>query len=353
MANYFRTQISGLYGGVRSYAHRLPQNFGRTPLTDANRPIAMTANNRQLTSESGMAFKKPLFAIGIASIAGIPASYMASSVMTQELVESMFNNSSTIAGIAVGVVTLGAVSLAASIRQNMGLSTKTAELDAVNKGQLERIKERDETIRTQKDEAYEKDERISQLERKPAELAETIQQINAQLTAVGLAAPSALGGVSPELMAGILLPVLATPKERLLIAGWLSNEVMSGFVGNENPRERGIGLARILYASPDIEKPSDLFSWLYDKNAAEWGFTQDIPLEWREERAQALLARAEEALEELKPGDAKAMIDIHNMIISAREEAAELSITDGLIVFCKNNKNKFRYDKSEGDLFVR
>lgn len=348
MAAQFRTQISGLYGGIRSYAHRLPQSFGRTTLTDANRPIAMAANNPRLTSESGMALIKPLAVLTASGVIGAAVRYGLHSNMSEELSDIILNTSPTIAGIAAGVVTLGAVSLAASIRQNMEPSTEIAKLKAINKGQLERIIERDETIRTQKDEAYEKDEKISQLERKPAELAETIQQINAQLTAVGLAAPSALGGVSPELMAGILLPVLATPKERLLVAGWLSKKVMPGFVGNESPRERGGALAKIIYANPDLSEPSELLSWLYGNNAAEWGFTRDIPVEWKGERVRAFLARAEK----LKPGDAKVMIDIHNMIISAREEKIDMSITDGLIDFCKKNKSKFRCDESKGVLIV-
>ena len=162
MAAQFRTQISGLYGGIRSYAHRLPQSFGRTTLTDANRPIAMAANNPRLTSESGMALIKPLAVLTASGVIGAAVRYGLHSNMSEELSDIILNTSPTIAGIAAGVVTLGAVSLAASIRQNMEPSTEIAKLKAINKGQLERIIERDETIRTQKDEASEKDETISQ-----------------------------------------------------------------------------------------------------------------------------------------------------------------------------------------------
>lgn len=324
MAAQFRAQVSGLYGGIRSYAHRLPQHFGRTTLADANRPIAMAANNPQLTSESGMALKKPLFTIGIASIAGIPASYMASSVMTPELMESMFNNSSTIAGIAAGVGSICVSSLAVSIYRNMGLTTKNAEHEAAIKGQKGRIAERDTKIRTLLDKADEKNEEISELRGKPEELENKIQELNAQLAATAL---SELGKIKPQLMADMLMPIIVISKEKLHIADRLSYEVIPAFVGNEEPQARGEALARCIYKNPDIGNPSTVLSWLY-KNTPAWRVPSETPAEWREERVQALLARAKEALKKLKPGDAKGSISIYNLIVSAREENAAISKED-------------------------
>lgn len=246
MAAYFRTQVSGLYGGIRSYANRLPY-FSRTTIPNANRPIESGVSNLHMTPESGMALKKPLLTLGISSIAGVSASYMASSAMTSEVMKVLFDNSSTIAGIAAGVGVLGVTSLALSIRHNMCLGRENRKLGSVDNNNKKLTSAINDVLL-------------------PMLSNDTPQSLAANIIAL-------TGGRLSE--------------DNKSVVDTLSQNVLPGMLATE---KSGTELAKLLYTDFAVESPLEFIQALFKKSEGKWALTNNNLAMWQGERAGNLLA---------------------------------------------------------------
>ncbi len=261
MATYFKTQASGLYGGIRSYTHRLP-HFSRTAVLNANRSVESGRSNLHMTPDSGMALKKPLFAIGASSIAGTAVAYISSGI-SPEVMDTIVSNSSTITGIAAGVVSLGAVSLAASIRQNMYLGRENRKLGSVGNNNKR--------------------------------LTSAINDVLLPMLKCG--SSQSLADKIIALTGGKLND---TNKS---VVDALSHSVLPGILTSE---ESGAGLARLLFTNIAVENPLEFIQALYQNSEGKWALTNSNLAVWQGERSENLLAESQSIAQSCGEHDVKA-----------------------------------------------
>lgn len=261
MSNHFRTQVSGLYGGVRSYASRLP-HISRTTLPNANRPITMATTNPHMTQESGKALIKPLLTLTASGIVGTAVGYGLYSHMSEGLSDIVLNSSPTIAGIAAGVVTLGAVSLAASIRQNMFLGRENRKLGSVDNN-------REQTF-----------------------------VINGVLLPM-------LSKETPQTLAASIITLTGgrLSEDNAPVVDALSHSVLPGILTSE---ESGARLARLLFTNIAVENPLEFIQALYQNSEGKWALTNNNLAAWQGERSKNLLAESQSIARSCGEHDVKA-----------------------------------------------